>query len=146
MIKQKWGEITEMENRKMGYMNCTSHPASKASLKSPSEIECLPAASDSLICVSQYDAEERTLNFFRLVDFETSEAGVSLFTDLLDLASEIGVMLPSSFGAGVPAGLGGLESLLGGLAGLSLPERSRTPTLLLRVDAGLPLKKGRHPI
>jgi hypothetical protein len=61
-------------------MNCnTSHPASNASLKKPSEIECLAADSESLICVSQYDAEDKTLNFFLIVDLETSETGVSVF-------------------------------------------------------------------
>lgn len=49
-------------------------------------------------------------------------------------------MLPTNFGAGLVVDLAGIESLLGGLAGLSLPERSRTPTLLLTLDAGLPLK------
>jgi len=61
-------------------MNCnnTSHPASNANLKKPSEIECLAADSESLICESQYDAEDKTLNFF-LVVLETSETGVSFF-------------------------------------------------------------------
>lgn len=114
-------------------------------MKNPSEIECLAASSEYLICDTQYEADDRILYFFRLDDLETSETGVSdfpwLVADLVTLASEMGVMLPTSFDAGVAADLAGIESLLGGLAGLSLPERSRTPTLLLTLDAGLPLKK-----
>lgn len=63
-----------------------------------------------------------------------------LVVDFFDLASEIGVMFPTSFGAGVALDFVGIDILLGGLAGFSLPERSRTPTLLLTVDAGFPLK------
>lgn len=58
----------------------TSHPASKASLKNPSEIECLATASESLICDNQYDAEDKIqLNLFLLDGLETSETGVSVF-------------------------------------------------------------------
>ena len=51
-------------------------------------------------------------------------------------------MLPTSFGLGVATDLAGMESLLGGLAlpDLSLPEKSRTPTLLLTLGVILPLK------
>lgn len=51
-------------------------------------------------------------------------------------------MLPTAFGLGVADALTGLESLLGGLAldDFSLPEKSRTPTLLLTVGVLLPLK------
>lgn len=122
----------------------TSHPASKASLKKPSEIECLAADSESLIWDIQYDADDKTLNFFRIVVLETLETGVSLFpwpvAELLTLASEIGVMLPASFGTGRTVDLAGMESLLGGLTDLSLLERSRTPTLLLTLAVEIPLK------
>lgn len=47
---------------KLSLLNITSHPASKASLKNPSEIECLEADSAILICDIQYDAEANTLN------------------------------------------------------------------------------------
>lgn len=139
-------------NKEMMYWNLhTSHPASKASLKKPSEIECLATDSEYLIWFSQYDAEDRTLNFFRLDDREISERGVSLFRwvidNLLALVSEIGVMLPTDFGAELTVDLAGMESLLGGLADFSLAERSRTLTLLLTVDVDLPLKnkQRRHP-
>lgn len=52
-------------------------------------------------------------------------------------------MLPPSLGPEVAVALAGMESLLGGLAlpDLSLlPEKSRTPTLLLTLEAVLPLK------
>lgn len=51
-------------------------------------------------------------------------------------------MLPASFGLGVADALAGMESLLGGLAlvDLSLPEKSRTPTLLLTLGVLTPLK------
>lgn len=111
----------------------TSHPASKASLKKPSEIVCLAAHSESLICDSQYDADDKILNFFLLDDFGTSETGVSFFpqirTELLALASEIGVISPTIFGTGLTVDLAGIESLLGGLPDFSLLERSRTLTL-----------------
>ena len=98
-------------------------------------MECFAADSDSLICDSQYDAEDRMLNFLRLDDLETSETGVSLFpwllTDFFTLASAKGVMLPIVFGT---------DNLLGGFADLSLPESSRTLTLLLTLDTGFPLK------
>lgn len=56
-------------------------------------------------------------------------------------------MLPTDFGAELTVDLAGMESLLGGLADFSLAERSRTLTLLLRVDVDLPLKnkQRRHP-
>lgn len=113
-------------------------------MKKPSEIECLAAASESLICCSQYDADNRTLNFLRLDDLGTSESGVSLFAwvlaDLRARASDIGVMLLTSLVVLLAFDFAGTESLLGGFAGLSLPERSRTPTLLLTDDGGLALK------
>nr|GMC72102.1 hypothetical protein Iba_chr03bCG8400 [Ipomoea batatas]GMC75796.1 hypothetical protein Iba_chr03dCG8320 [Ipomoea batatas]GME01518.1 hypothetical protein Iba_scaffold553842CG0010 [Ipomoea batatas] len=59
--------------------------------------------------------------------------------DLLDLASAIGVMFPTCPEAGLAIDLEGTDILLGGLAGLSLPFRSRTPTLLLTDGAGFPL-------
>ncbi|KAL6999722.1 hypothetical protein U1Q18_000879 [Sarracenia purpurea var. burkii] len=75
---------------------------------------------------------------------ETSETGVSIFARplaaLVDLASEIGVILPTEFVAEFPGELTGIVSLLGGLPDFSLAERSRPPTLLLTFDAGLPLK------
>jgi len=51
-------------------------------------------------------------------------------------------MLPTAFGLGVADALTGLENLLGGLAleDLSLPEKSRAPTLWLTLAALLPLK------
>lgn len=59
----------------------------------------------------------------------------------MDLASEIGVIVVS-LGAGLGVDLAGMESLLGGLLDdFSLAERSRTPMLLLTVDAGRPLNK-----
>lgn len=124
----------------------TSHPASKASLKNPSEMECLAADSDSLIWFNQYEAEDMRLNFIRLEVLKISETGVWLLLggpwplpDLLVLVSEVGVMLPAIFGLGVVDPLVGMESLLGGLAleDLSLLEKSRTPTLLLTL---VPLK------
>lgn len=70
MIKTKTNQI----------IVCTSHPASKASLKNPSETECLATASESLICDNQYDAEDKIqLNLFLLDGRETSETGVSVF-------------------------------------------------------------------
>jgi len=54
----------------------TSHLASQASLKNPSEIECLAADSDSLIWFSQYEEEDRRLNFIRPGVLELSDAGV----------------------------------------------------------------------
>lgn len=117
------------------------HPASNASLKNPSDTECLEAASESLICDSQYDVEDKMLYVF-LLDRETSEAGVSLFPWLLVVlrTSDIGVMLPTNFRAGLTV-LVGIDSLLGGLVDLSLADRSRTPTLLLTLDTDLlPLK------
>ena len=121
----------------------TSHPASKASLKKPREIVCLASDSESLIWDSQYDADDRTLNFLLLDDLETPETGVSFFPRLLAgvfaLASEIGVILPTDFGTVLTGDLAGIESLLGGLADFSFPESSRTPTLLLTLDGGLPL-------
>nr|GME19776.1 hypothetical protein Iba_scaffold23737CG0010 [Ipomoea batatas] len=93
--------------------------------------------------LEMYDAEDITLNFLLVKDFETSESGVSLFPslrmDLLDLASAIGVMFPTCPEAGLAIDLEGTDILLGGLAGLSLPFRSRTPTLLLTDGAGFPL-------
>lgn len=133
----------------MGMCRFTSHPASKASLKNPSETECFPADSESLIWFDQYEAEDRRLNFTRLDDLKMSETGVWLLLwgpwplpDLFDLVSEIGVVLPTGFGLGVADALTGMESLLGGLAleDLSLPEKSRTPTLLLTLGVLLPLK------
>lgn len=127
----------------------TSHPASKASLKNPSEMECLLADSESLIWLNQYEAEDKRLNFTRPDDLKMSETGVLILVwgpcplpDLLDLVSEIGVMLPTSFELGVADPLTGMESLLGGLAleDLSLPEKSRTPTLLLTFGVLLTLK------
>lgn len=54
-------------------------------------------------------------------------------------------MLPPSFGLEVAGALAGIESLLGGLAlpDFSLPEKSRTLTLLLTLEAPklLPLKR-----
>jgi hypothetical protein len=69
-------------------------------------------------------------------------------TDFLVLTSEIGVMLPPSFGTGLTVDLAGIDlagidSLLGGLADLSLLDRSRTPTLLLTLDVEIPLKNKR---
>lgn len=140
----KWQ--TRLETWKQEMMLVTSHPASKASLKKPSEIECLAADSETLIWDNQYEALDSILNFIRLDDLEMSDMGVSLLpwplADLLlVLVSEIGVMLPDSFGPGVADDLAGIESLLGGLADLSLPERSRTPTLLLTLEGGLTLKR-----
>lgn len=127
----------------------TSHPASKASLKNPSEMLCFSTFSESLIWLNQYEAEDKRLNFILVDDLKISETGVRvlvggswLFPDLLDRVSEIGVMLPTAFGLGVADALTGLESLLGGLAleDLSLPENSRTPTLWLTLGILLPLK------
>ena len=59
-------------------MLCTSHPASKASLKNPSETECLAADSESLIWFNQYEADVRRLNLIRLDVLEMSEEGVWL--------------------------------------------------------------------
>lgn len=118
----------------------TSHPASKASLKNPSETVCWAADSESLICDSQYDADDRTLNFLRFDNLETSESGVWLLSDLFALASEIGVIMPTDLGTGLVVDLEGIESLLGGFPDLSFPETSSTLTLLLTVDASLPLK------
>lgn len=73
---------------------------------------------------------DRIVNFFLLDDLETSETGVSLFAwvtaDLLDLTSEIGVIQPTDFGAGVTVDFVGIESLLAGFTDLPLPDRSRT--------------------
>lgn len=114
-------------------------------MKNPSETECLAADSDSLICESQYDADDRALNLFRLDALETSDRGVSLLpcalTDRLALVSEIGVMLPTAFGTEPTVDLAGTESLLGGLPAFSLPDRSRTLTLLLVGASVLPLEK-----
>ena len=133
-----------MNSWKKNMISRTSHPASKASLKNPSEIVCLAADSESLICDSQYDADDRTLNFLLFEDLETSETGVSFFgwplTDLFALASEIGLIVPTDLGTGLTVDLTGIESLLGGFPNLSFPERSRTLALLLTLDAGLPLK------
>jgi hypothetical protein len=59
------------------------------------------------------------------------ESGVSLFS-MLDLA-EVGVVMGLFEVRGVDIGFVGIESLLGGLVedGLSLPESSRTLTLLV---------------
>ena len=133
-----------MNSWRKNMINHTSHPASKASLKNPSEIVCLAADSESLICDSQYDADDRTLNFLLFDDLETSKTGVSFFvwllTDLFARASEIGEIVPTDLGTGLTLDLTGIESLLGGFPNLSFPERSRTLTLLLTLDAGLPLK------
>lgn len=129
----------------------TSHLASEASLKNPSETECLSADSESLIWFSQYEEEDKRLNFIRLDVLEISEAGVWLLLwdpwtlpDLIVLLSEIGVMLPTNLGFGVgDAAFTGLESLLGGLALVDLsllPEKSRPPTLLLTCGVLNPLK------
>jgi hypothetical protein len=56
----------------------TSHPASKASLKNPSEMLCLAADSDSLIWFNQYEAEDKRLNFIRADDLKISETGVGI--------------------------------------------------------------------
>lgn len=128
----------------------TSHLASEASLKNPSETECLSADSESLIWFSQYEEEDKRLNFIRLDVLEISEAGVWLLLwdpwtlpDLIVLLSEIGVMLPTNFRFGVGDAFTGLESLLGGLALVDLsllPEKSRPHTLLLRRGVLNPLK------
>lgn len=128
---------------------CTSHPASKASLKKPSEIECLAADSESLIWFNQYEAEVRRFNLVRVDVLEMSEIGVLLLpwpkAFLPVVVSVIGIMLPPSLGLEVAGVLAGIESLLGGLAlpDLSLPEKSRTLTLLLTLEAPtlLPLKR-----
>lgn len=80
-------------------------------------------------------------NFLRLDDKETSETGDFpwLAADLFTLASEIGVILPTDLGAVLTEDLEGTDSLLGGFADFSLPEKSRTATLLLTFDVGLPL-------
>lgn len=69
------------------------------------------------------------MNFFLFDDLEKSETGVSLFAlvraDLFDLTSEIGVILPTDFGAGVTVAFEGIESLLVGFADLPLPDKSR---------------------
>lgn len=49
-------------------------------------------------------------------------------------------MLPTDFGTEPTVDLAVIESLLGGLAVFPLPDRSRNLSLLLTVDAVLPLK------
>jgi hypothetical protein len=51
-------------------------------------------------------------------------------------------VLPTAFGLEVADAFTGMESLLGGFAldDFSLPENSRTPTLLLTLGVFLPLK------
>lgn len=48
-------------------------------------------------------------------------------------------MMPSGLEAGLAIDLEGTDSLLGGFADFSLPERGRAATLLLTLDAGLTL-------
>lgn len=83
------------------------------------------------------------MNFRWFRDLETSETGVQLLPwlafDLLILVSEIGVIVPVALGNGLVLDLAGIESLRGGLADLSLSERSRTLTLLLTFNVALPL-------
>lgn len=107
-------------------------------------MECFAVDSDSLIWDTQYGADDKRLKFLLAVDFETSEVGVSLFTelvvDLFALVSEIGVIFPIILlGAGLALGLVGIDILLGGLADFSLLETSRTLTLLLTFDVVLTL-------
>ena len=100
----------------------------------------MDADSESLIRDNQYDARVRLLYFLLRDDFETTESGVSLFpVDLFALASDMGVVFPTDLGAGLAVDFAGMDSRLGGFADFSLPERSSTPTLLLTLDAILPL-------
>jgi hypothetical protein len=55
----------------------TSHSDSRASLKKPSDTECLEAASANLICVIQYEIEDSVLNLRLLADMGISDVGVS---------------------------------------------------------------------
>lgn len=55
------------------------------------------------------------------------------------LASEMGVMLLVGFRRGLTVDLVGIESLLGGLLVLSLPDNSRVLTLLLKLEGSLAL-------
>jgi hypothetical protein len=112
-------------------------------LKKPSEIECLEAASASLICVIQYEIEDSVLNLRLPVDMDASDAGVSNFptmSDLLDRTTDTGVIVPVAAGLGLAPGFVGIECLRGGLADLSFTdERSRAHTLLVTSEDGLTL-------
>jgi hypothetical protein len=126
----------------------TSHSDSRASLKKPREIECLEAASASLICVIQYENEDSVLNLRLVVDMDASDVGVSNFprlSDLLDRTPDTGVIVPVGVGLGLAPGFVGIECLLGGLADVSFTdERSRTHMLLVTSAHGLPLYMERN--
>jgi hypothetical protein len=126
----------------------TSHSDSRASLKKPREIECLEAASASLICVIQYEIEDSVLNLRLVVDMDASDVGVSNFprlSDLLDRTPDTGVIVPVGVGLGLAPGFVGIECLLGGLADVSFTdERSRTHMLLVTSAHGLPLYMERN--
>lgn len=126
------------------HLMLTSHSDSSASLKKPNDIECLEAASASLICVIQYEVEDRVLNLRLAVDMETSDIGVSNFpwlSDLLERTNDTGVIVPVGVGLGLTPGLVCIECLRGGLAELSFTdERSRPQTLLLTSKDGFGLQ------
>lgn len=116
----------------------TSHSDSRASLKKPREIECLEAASASLICVIQYETEESVLNLRLAVDMDASDVGVSnlpRLSDLLERTPDTGVIVPVGVGLGLTPGFVGIECLRGGLADLSFTaERSRAQLLVTSED------------
>jgi len=106
-------------------------------------MECFEAASASLICVIQYEIEDRVLNLRLAVDMDASDVGVSSFprvSDLLDRTPDTGVIVPEGVGLGLAPGFVGIECLRGGFADLSFTdERSRAHMLLVTSEDGLAL-------
>jgi hypothetical protein len=116
----------------------TSHSDSRASLKKPSDTECLETASANLIWVIQYEIEDSVLNLRLVVNMDISDVGLSY---LLEQIPDTGVTVPEGMDFGLAPGLVWMECLLGGLADLSFPERSRTHMLLLTSEVGFVLYK-----